>query len=113
MANGEAQTVNLVLAKLGRGPGVGQDVPAEDYAAVVPHIRYVSDELSRSGVVTIPDLSDISNAYFNQFCWLVANSVSTEFDIPADIATKETTKQDIRRIVASAPTYETLKTTYF
>lgn len=113
MANDEAATVSLALSKLGRSPGVGQDVPNEDYQAVVPHIKRVASSLAAETIVRVANLADVPDDYFDQFCTLVAAAVAPEFDVQPDNVVKETAKQEIRRIVAATPTYEVLRVNYF
>lgn len=113
MAKGTPDIIADALDLLGRGPGVGQAVPAEDYATVQGFIKPLYDQLAADEIVEVADREDIPSAIYIPLTWLLANACAPKFDMPQDDAGRQAKEVLIMRLVASRPTYEVLKAKYF
>lgn len=113
MSKTSANIIVDALDLLGRGPGVGQAVPAEDYATMQGFIAPLYRQLSRKGVVTIGNYEDLSEEIYIPLTWLLANSAAPKYGLPQDEAGRLMHEQEIRRILAPSPTREPLQTEYF
>lgn len=113
MALTSANIIADALDLLGRGPGVGQAVPAEDYATVAGFIGPLYGQLSGKGIVTIPDREDLPEAIYIPLTWLLANAAAPKFDMPQNADGQMEQEQEIRRILETRPTYEVARGEYF
>lgn len=113
MPKSSANIISDALDLLGRGPGVGQSVPPEDYATVNAFITPLYKQLSADQIVTIGDPENLPDEIYIPLTWLLANAAAPKFDVPQSDDGRKTNEQTIRRLVAARPTYETLRTEYF
>jgi hypothetical protein len=113
MALTSANIIGDALDLLGRGPGVGQSVPVEDYNAIQGFIRPLYGQLSKKGVVSIGNPENLPEEIYIPLTWLLANAAAPKFDVPQDEAGRLAQEQEIRRIVAGTATHEPLRTEYF
>jgi hypothetical protein len=113
MAKTSANIIADALDLLGRGPGVGQAVPPEDYMTMQGFVEPLYRQLSRKGVVTIGNPEDLPEEIYNPLTWLLANAAAPKYDMPQSADGQREQEQEIRRVLASQPTYEPLQTEYF
>lgn len=113
MTKTSATIIADALDLLGRGPGVGQAVPAEDYATMQGFIGPLYRQLSRKGVVTIGNYEDLPEEIYIPLTWLLANAAAPKYDMPQSAEGQLEQEQEIRRILASQPTYEVMRGEYF
>lgn len=112
MPQTRAQSIHDALDLLGRGPGLGQDVPADDYAAVDRFIKPLVDRL-RQDRIAIINADDVQDELYLTYIMMLANSCGPKFSVPYDDARQKALEQDMRRLTSGIPTYETLKVDYF
>lgn len=113
MTKTSANIIADALDLLGRGPGVGQAVPVEDYTTMQGFIGPLYRQLSRKGIVTIGDYEDLPEEIYIPLTWLLANAAAPKYDMPQSADGQLEQEQEIRRILASQPTYEPLRGEYF
>jgi hypothetical protein len=113
MTKTSANIIADALDLLGRGPGVGQAVPVEDYKTMEGFIGPLYRQLSRKGVVTIGNYEDLPEEIYIPLTWLLANAAAPKYDMPQSADGQREQEQEIRRILAVQPTYETLRAEYF
>lgn len=113
MTKTSANIIADALDLLGRGPGVGQSVPVEDYNTMEGFIDPLYRQLSRKGVVTIADREDLPEEIYIPLTWLLANAAAPKYDMPQNAEGQLEQEREIRRILAAQPTYEPLRVDYF
>lgn len=113
MAKGTPDIIADALDLLGRGTGVGQAVPAEDYATIEGFIDPLYRQLAADGIVEVADRNNIPLAVYVPLTWLLANAAAPKFDMPQDDAKRMQTEIDIRRIATNRALTRPVKVAYF
>jgi len=105
------QLINKAAAILGKFVP-GEALGAVEHDTIDNCINDVLTEIAK--IVVIPDRNDIPNLYFETVARILAIFAAAEFsNAPLDLAAIYQHEMRLRYLVASAPTYETLKANYF
>lgn len=94
--------------------GPGEVLSAEDYAKFDSKLDSLLEELNESHGIYIADKNDIPNPYFLTLARLLGNVAgSAVVAAPMNDAAWNRDVATLRRMAASRPTRQTLKTEYF
>lgn len=91
----------------------GQPLSDEDSATIGNLLDPLTRQLSLDGVADIADSNAIPSEYFLPLARLLANEASPSFGIAFSRDAKLENEQQLRRLTATRPTRETLKTAYY
>ena len=92
---------------------VGQPVPAEDFATVDALVDPLIRRLEVDGVVTVDDIEAIPFEWFPALSRLLANEAAPKYGSPINRDARNADEDELRRLTASGPTYETMVVEYF
>jgi hypothetical protein len=93
--------------------GAGQSADAEDSELVDSFVDSTLVALSSDRIVTVADEAAIPIDWFESIAELLAYNAATDFGRPKDEVGKLAAETRLRRMVASDPTYEVQRATYF
>lgn len=85
----------------------------EELETIGMYVDPLVEQLSVDSIVTIPDVEEIQDEYFLPLARLLANVAGPRFGAALNTDAKESDERALRRLSASRPTYETLKSEYF
>jgi hypothetical protein len=92
---------------------VGQPIPAEDFATVDAHVDPLIKRLAAESIVTVSDLNAIPLEWFAALSRLLANAAGPKYGSPINRDARVLDEDELRRLTAADPTYETLVAEYF
>lgn len=90
-----------------------QTPAAEDLATIETYVGPLVAQLEADQIVSIPDTDEIPDEYFMPLARLLANVAGPRFGSPMNEQAKMVDERALRRLTASKPTYETLRTVYY
>jgi hypothetical protein len=91
----------------------GQPLTDEDSATIGALVDPLIRQLSLDGVADIADASAIAVEYFLPLARLLANEAAPSFGIPYSLDAKLENERQLRRLAATRPTREALRTIYY
>src|SRR5688572_18062259 len=91
----------------------GQPLSDEDAATIGALVDPLIRQLSLDGVVDVADSNAIAAEHFLPLARLVANEAAPSFGIAYSLDAKLENERQLRRLAATRPTREPLKSTYF
>ena len=91
----------------------GQPLSDEDSATIGALVDPLTRQLSLDDVVDVSDTSAVPSEYFLPLARLLANEAAPSFGVPYSLDVKMENERQLRRLSATRPGRETLKTTYF
>lgn len=91
----------------------GQPLSDEDAATLRALVDPLIRQLSLDDVADVPDVDTIAPEYFLPLARLLANEAGPSFGVAYSRDTKFENERQLRRLAATRPTRETLKTTYY
>ena len=99
-------------AELGVLPS-GQPLSDEDATTIGNLLEPLARQLSLDDVLDVPDTGAIAPEYFLPLARLLANEAAPSFGLPFSGEVRGENERQLRRLTATRPTHETLKTTYY
>lgn len=107
-----AQLITRALKSLGQ-LDPGEDPSPEDYATLDDLIDPLIAQLAADEVVYIQDAEAIELEFYLPLARLLANAAGPDFGSPVNLDAKTTDEAELRRLNASKPTFQTVKTEYY
>jgi hypothetical protein len=104
--------IERAAAELGVLPS-GQPLSDEDSATIGNLLEPLTRQLSLDGLTDVADVNAIEAEHFLPLARLLANEAAPSFGMPYSLDAKLEIERQLRRLTATRPTRETLKTTYF
>jgi hypothetical protein len=91
----------------------GDTLSDEDSDTIDNYVDPLLRQLDLDGVVSIQDSEEIPSEYFLPTARLLANDAARAFGQPYSVEMKMENEKQLRRLTATKPTYETLRSNYF
>jgi len=85
----------------------------EELEVIGMYVDPLLEQLSRDNIVTVSNPDEIPDAVFLPLARLLANVAGPRFGSPMNEQAKQIDERALRRLTATIPTYEPLKTEYF